>query len=571
MSSSTEHGSAPDVNLRVVFVALAYVAVLVMLPSLWTGPPFGQSYLFNLNWYECFSEQVLSGEIYPRWLAGLWGGAGASDFFFYGPLPFYVASIASILCVGCTSETAFVVGFTLMHWFSGVTFFYFARDLVPVKFALIGAIAYLLVPFHVSDSWYLRQAAGEFLAFGMLPLVVHFFRKLAVGASNAGPCLAVVVAALGFTHLPSLVTTAVFIGCCTLFVAISRLTTMRERARFVGQLGLWWGLGMGLVAFYWLPAIVLLEDVSPGHFYLDHLRWQNWLFFDGKPEPFDSMYGNQLKRYLAMSSAFVALVLWRGNHFRRRLLPWVVLPMLTTWFFITPLSWPAWAYLPVLEKIQLPYRFFYVYDLGLATSVMVLASTTASTRRWRHYAIALTLFGWLVVNFQRANRVDTTHFPADARAWLDEARASRFGPAEYLAPAGVEKGILIKKERSELSAYMAIPDVQIAPVQDVPVAIEAVSSRHYYLVIELDSEATVTVKRQHWKHWEATEINSGDAITLRPSVDYGLMQLDLPAGSHRVAFRLPWTGAELAGFGVTGVAVMGWFGLVAVGRRRPLS
>ena len=414
MSSQAEQDSEIEVGGRTVAVVLAYVTLLVMLPSLWSGPPFGQSYLFNLNWYECFSEQLWAGELYPRWLTGLWGGAGAADFFFYAPLPFYLSAAVGGVCVGCSSETSFVVGFTLIHFLSGVSFWYFARHLVSNKVALLGAIAYLLVPFHVSDSWFLRQAAGEFLAFALLPLVVHYFRLLSLRARYAGAGLACVVAALGLSHLPSLVTTAAFIGVCAVYVVFGQLSDWARRVGFVLQVGLAWGVGMSLVAFYWLPAILLLDDVSPGHFFLEHLLWENWLFFDGKPEPFESLYGNQLKRYLVISTLFVGAVLWRANALRRILLPWVVLPMLTTWFFVTPLSWPAWAYLPVLEKIQLPYRFFYIYDFGLAAAVMMLVATTAN-ETWRRYAVALCLFFWLTVNFQRANRVDTTYFPEEAR------------------------------------------------------------------------------------------------------------------------------------------------------------
>ena len=69
---------------------------------------------------------------------------------------------------------------------------------------------------------------------------------------------------------------------------------------------------------------------------------------------------------------------------------------------------------------------------------------------------------------------------------MNEARASRFGPAEYLAPAGVEKGILIKEEREELAAYMAIPQVVVDAVEAPEATITTQTSRDYSLTIRLE-------------------------------------------------------------------------------------
>lgn len=567
MSGPDERGSVEEISGRQAAVALAYIALLVMLPSLITGPPFGQSYFFNLNWYECFSEQFWSGEVYPRWLAGLWGGAGAADFFFYGPLPFYLASLTAGLCVGCEPETSYVVGFTLIHFLSGLSFLVFARGLVPLKIALIGSIAYLIVPFHVGDSWFLRQAAGEFLAFAMLPLVVHFFRLVLLGGRYGGVGLALAVAGLGLSHLPSLVTTAGFIGIATLGVLGTRRTPWRERCSFVVRLGLWWGLGMCLVAFYWVPALMLLNDVSPGHFYLEHLLWENWLFFDGKPEPFESYYGNELKRYLLLSTAFIGLVVWKGNQFRGRLLPWVIVPLVTTWFFVTPLSWPAWAYLPVLEKIQLPYRFFYIYDFGLATTIMMLASVSGE-QRWRRYGVGLVLFCWLGTDYHSATRVDTSYLPEDAWPWLNEARASRFGPAEYLSPAGVEKGILLKKEREELAEYMSLPQVVVIPEQELSASLQQESSRRYSLKIAVDAASVVTLKKQYWEHWVVNRAETGESLAVRPSMGYGLMQFELAPGVHEIEFTLPVLQEEWYGYLLSFCSLLSLLGLGLRERRR---
>jgi hypothetical protein len=551
------------------YLGLLYVALLAMLPSLVMGPPFGQSYFFNLHWFESFGEQVWSGELYPRWLSGMWDGAGAADFFFYAPLPFYGASLlGETACIGCGSDTVYVVGFTLIHFLSGLSFLYFIKRFVPFQTAVLGAMAYLIVPFHVGHVWSARQAVGEFCAFIFLPLVVHFFIELQDGRRGGGVGLAVSVAGLCLSHLPSTITTFGLIGFATLATLVREPGNPARRGLFVLRLGWWWLVGMALAALYWLPAILLLDDVSPQHFYMEHLLWENWLFFDGKPEPSESAYGMILKRYLLLGTGLAAVSLWRGGPDKGGLAPWVVLPLATAWFFLTPLSWPVWEYAPVLEKVQFPYRFFFVFDLGLAVAFTLLLGPGDGERpRWERLAIIAALFGCMVTNYNWANRVSTWYIPEESQGWVSEARRSRFGPAEYQAATTFEKAVLIKESRKELGIFMGIPELGVAPLDAGSGRIEQEESRRFSLVFNGEAPATVTLKRFYWEHWEAVDRSDQSSIDLRAGPEYGFIQLDLPPGEHHIELRLPTQPSERLGQLISLIAVLVCVGSAAMGRR----
>jgi hypothetical protein len=387
-------------------------------------------------------------------------------------------------------------------------------------------------------------------------LVLYFYLEISKGGRFGGLGLAFSVALLGFSHLPSLVTTACFIGVALFVRLIRERDKIKESLSFVVQLGGWWLLGMCLVAFYWLPAVILLDDVSPHHFYMEHLLWQNWLFFDAKPEPFESQYGMMLKNYLIVSTVIAALCLWKGNEYRRQLWLWVVLPVATTWFFVTPLSWPAWEYLPVLDKIQLPYRFFYIFDLGMALGMILLVQTASTGQeRWRGYLIGCILLFWVGTDFRRANGVSMAYMPAEGAAWVEEARDSRFGPAEYLSPTAVEKGILLKEEREELRTFMAIPEIQQSPSSAGVVEIEQVDSRHFIVNATVVEPVDLILKRQYWRYWEA-ELDGERFEDFGPVDPYGLTRFRLQEGTHQVVFRLPWLRAERQG---AALSLFAWF------------
>src|SRR5262249_42024540 len=77
------------VSLFFILVA----ASLVSAPILFYGAPYGQDTIYHESWLRAFNSELSAGQWYPRWLHNLNGGAGSPGFFFYGPVPFYIAAL----------------------------------------------------------------------------------------------------------------------------------------------------------------------------------------------------------------------------------------------------------------------------------------------------------------------------------------------------------------------------------------------------------------------------------------------------------------------------------------------
>src|SRR2546421_10650946 len=43
-------------------------------------------------WYVNFSDQLWSGDLYPRWLSAMNNGLGSPVFFYYPPVPYFLTS-----------------------------------------------------------------------------------------------------------------------------------------------------------------------------------------------------------------------------------------------------------------------------------------------------------------------------------------------------------------------------------------------------------------------------------------------------------------------------------------------
>ena len=101
---SPHAADGPALTLR---ARVAVLSALLVAPVLFAllGTPQGHSYGFNLSWHVAFEAAQAQGAVYPRHLPELNFGVGGLDFFFYGPLPFFVAAgPAAWLCPGCAPQ-----------------------------------------------------------------------------------------------------------------------------------------------------------------------------------------------------------------------------------------------------------------------------------------------------------------------------------------------------------------------------------------------------------------------------------------------------------------------------------
>lgn len=352
-------------GLGVVFAVIACAPLIVYGPQEW------HSLNLNLSWASAFSSQLLSGDWYPRWLMNLNEGAGSPAFFFYAPVPFYIATMGFLVCGDCTPATQLGMGESLILIGSCLSFYCFARRYGTPVVALAGALFYAFAPYHFVIDVLARQAIGEAAAYIWIPLIFLSIDRIADGR-RAVPALALTYCLLVMTHLPSALLVSLFLPA---YAIIRKHGAQGEWVitKFVAGIG----LGILLAGVYLIPALFSQDYISgdeswQASWYLYH----RWFLLDGVDAPDPSFELKLLVTALATSalslSAWIIAYWWRDAQDGKRPLAveWMVL-LAGAWFLMLPISGFLWELVPPLQKVQFPWRVLVVVDLAAAATVVL--------------------------------------------------------------------------------------------------------------------------------------------------------------------------------------------------------
>ncbi|WP_420587365.1 hypothetical protein [Ruegeria sp.] len=526
------------------------------------GTPMGHSFGFNLSWTIAFSEAVGLGTPYPRFLPALWDGIGGFDFFFYAPLPFYVAAgPAQWLCPECSPQVQFGLAGGLLCWLSGLAFWVFARQFLPMKSAAIAAVVWALAPYHLGIDWVVRQAAGEFAGYVFVPLVCHGV-CLALRDHRAAWSLPVGLAGLGFCHLPTLLLVAHVLA----IVVVARLLV--QRARVVPALlvlTVMGSAGLAISALYWLPALVLLGDVSPQGLYTPELVPAHWFLIGVDTLP-DSRF--RLALLLCQAAACIlavlAVVASRGDN-RRQLIIWALLPAWLVLGLNSTLSealWNNW----IIARVQFPYRLTVMSDLALALSAGAISSALMSgqcARRWAIFAAVCLLIPWAAVASLVPDRI--------ARGIAARGQpVAMIGAPEYLPPAVFDP--LAEQTRTAGDPIWAVPQHFLNVVDKIQTPALGFAKpipegpRQWLLPASASAQdQPQRVALMYWTHMRA-ETAEGLPVTLSPDPQTGLLRVDPTATDVKILLPLHWSEKAGAVLTVIGLFVALIYGFRA--RRR---
>ena len=557
----TPHGLLrrhPDLVFLLLILA---EATLISAPTFFYGAPFGQDTIYHESWLRNFNMELLAGQSYPRWLHDLNGGAGSPGFFFYGPLPFCLAALFdSLLCPACESSVQLAVGTWILLLASGMAFYALAREYARPWVAAIGALAYMLMPYHFEIDLWRRFDFGEFSAYICMPLVFLFMQRTLRDARYL-PALAASYAGLVASHIPAAMLFSLFLGAYTVLQC-----WVRKSPRPLVLLAAGVVLGVGLAAVYLVPAlleqhyIAALRYFTPGYapphqlWNYEYFSYSNWLFLDGRPERYPS-FGTRLFDLLLGTTGVALLLLVAAfkrdrDHWLRELSPWI-LGLAFVWFMVTPLSLPIWEHFADLRKIQFPWRSIMVADLATAM-LFVIAFETAAARR-RPLALisvlaATSLFAVLLLSGARPHPGQPPFpkelAPFQKSAALDAYAAklvAGYDALEFNMPVWVGDSV------SEFRATIAsIPNLAL-PSGGGEARIVRWASRDILLSVHLDRNAILIVKQFYYPGWDARIVGTKQRLKLAPSAGTGLVEVWAPRGSYDIRLRLEPLWPERAG------------------------
>lgn len=524
------------------------------------GTPDGNSYKYNLPWFDAFYSAFWQGDLYPRFSPGLWYGMGALDFYFYAPLPFWIAStLGAATCPGCEPGTVFALGGAWIVILSGIAFFAFARRFFVPHWAGFGAIVYALLPYHYFADWFDRQAVGELTAYIFIPLIALGTTKL-IETRKGGILFALSIAGLAFSHLPSTLIVGHLIAAIILW-SISQQDTWRDRFERLARFAVWGLLGIALSAIYWIPALGLLGTVSPEMLGNDYNDPTLSLLLDGRPEitPENSV---SIKADLALivAVAVISGLIMKQQKATRALWLWIIGPSLFALFLMTAFSYPIWKFW-ILNKIQFPWRTLIVGELSLALGSVVVARylvknwSSAQRLRAQLFAAISVLLLAMAYLVQAPRTLQTLEDSA--------ARAGTFEPVgtpEYVPPRMLElaltrfRAAVNDTYSSEERFYLFFDEMarsadtaRAAFQSDAPGAtLTAQPHNRLTLQATLPEAGEIRLPLAAWPYWRA-EMPDGGIVELGADEALGMATITLPAGPSEARIFTATTPPEKLG------------------------
>jgi hypothetical protein len=516
--------------------------------------------LFHL--YRAVELEALlrAGHWLPAWTPHLAQGYGAPLFNLIPPLPPLL--VVALRPLAADYLTATKLAFTLTIWLAGVAAFLFARQQWGERAGIASGAAYAFAPYFAHDV-FIRGNFPETLAFVWPPLTLWALHHCLneedepgrIRASGAVACAlaAAFYSALILTHnIVALSASPLLIG----YVGVTAWSRRSGRPLVRGALAL--ALGLGLAAWFWIPALaerhlVHFERLLTAPDYQPQNNFLAWTDLLATPRPIDPRLINpSLPRTLGLINVLLCLPAllhfhrrWVGNVHARWIVGFLGLGLLGYALMTLPVSAPIWQALPLLNLLQFPWRMLAVSALcaALLTGAGVNALETWSgpiARRWPAIAVTVgvvlgNLAWWSphsCVMSRTTTLGDMLRFERETHTFGSSAKGeylpltSEFIPNDGQLAGAIERG----EEPSRLRIVQGEAHVVESSHAD---PLEAT------FTIQANTDTTLEYQQLFFPGWEVTA--NGVPLKIQPTAGAGLLTFSLPPGRHALHVRFGLT------------------------------
>ena len=430
------------------------ISVLIFLPIIRNGFPFGHDAFVHYRWLGQFREALAEpGVFYPYWLGSANRYQGSPVTIYYPPLQFFAAAAAGIF-IGDDLQ-ALSLSCWLALLLSGLAMYILCRQFFSARISLFGALLYLLAPYHLID-FYHRAAVGEFWAFVWIPLIFDAIYRLVSRPSAPGVIyLAFAYAGLLLTHVPVAFALTVLLPIYALGLTRGLLTrdVLTRGVRRLFPVGAGLTLGAGLSAVFLLP--VLFERGYVRIFRTLGIRFTKYFLFEQLREPPLFQMPEPLRLYLLklidigafwfpLALVLAASVMWwnrsekAADSYPRRffLTVWVI--TLLTFLMTLRVTTPIWEAVPQIANLQFPFRWLTVATVGAVLFSCLTLQHIVRKGRWRvGYVVAggvglalLLANSWLAVRQAPYDRdrivalANSLEVPEYRPVWWEQPRSA---------------------------------------------------------------------------------------------------------------------------------------------------
>lgn len=502
-------------------------------------------------------KALRNGQFPVRLVSDLGYGYGYPLYNFYGPLPYYIGGF--LYAVGLDGLLSTKVVMALGMMLSALTMYMLVTLLFGVGSGILAGLLYGFAPYHAVQL-YVRGAVGELWAYALLPLLATGILLLnrperrKIGIWVGGMALAGII----LSHTISGYVTVVFylIGL-SLYSLILLLKKKFHSSFIINHLSLL-SIGLGLSAFFWLPAITemgytnVAAQIGSSANFRDHFvclgqLWNSlWGYGGSAPGCLDGMSFKVGKLHVVLAVVgflFGVLNLRRGV-LRHPIGLFTIIGCIGV-LLVTSVSNPIWELIPGFAYIQYPWRFLTL----IAFAASIVGSSFLLWVPNRLYRVLVTvpiIVAIVVLNAKLFvpqvffDRPAASFESEEELSWRVSGVSDEYLPRSFLKPENasrVAKEILTSQESLRLR-----------------VETEINTETYAKLVTNAQNPVEVTLNRVYfpgWKYWV-----NGVVQTVR--VVHGLPVFMIPSGRSVVELRFANTPVRTIG-NILSILVVLWF------------
>ncbi len=495
----------------------AFVASLPLFGSRFIPTHDGEYHI--IRFWQFFTG-LASGQWFPRWAPDLNNGFGIPLFTFTYPFPNYIGSFFHLF--GFSFVDSFKWTMALGYLSAVVWCYLFIKKEFGVKAAVIATVICSYVPYWFVDI-YVRGSVGEVwaLSFVMLALVALSY--------NRPRLFAMAVALLILSHN---ILAMIFVP--VLFIVATRTSRML----------VYWITGIGLAAYFWLPALlertyvvglntVQYKDHFPALIQLLFPSWGSGYSVPGLSDQMSFQLGVVPLLVLATAGALVMKRVQMSAPVR-----WysvlALMGSVGSIFIMTEYAAPLWSAVPFIQFMQFPWRLLSVTVIATP----VLAGLVA--RQLPTWGIILALFSVLFA------------YPY-TRPVTYEPRTD----AQYLENPSFTTGT------SSLGDMFQTVWLTGAAPKDIVFAGTIISNKKnsptsYMFTVAASESASLSIPVAYYPGWKA--YLDGKLHPIRYETD-GVIDVEVPAGGHDLVVRFEETPLRRIADGISVISLLGLGGI----------
>lgn len=469
-----------------------------------------------------FHRSFVSGQLPVRWAARLNHGYGYPVFNFLYPLSLYLGEFFHLM--GFDFVAAIKLVFVVSFFFSGWLMYFWIKQKWGRLAGLMAALVYVYTPYRLLDV-YVRGSLGEALAFVFPPLLFWALERLEKKFDKR----ALVIGSLALAGLIVAHNTLALLFIILFGFYILYLFWSQKSRSIINHSSLIILLGLGLSAFFWLPALwdkqfVIFEKAPVSNFFahfptLRQLIVPSWGYGPSLPLSDEDTISFQVG-ILNLIVALISLGWWRKLGF------WLVAFWLV-FFLLLPVSSWLWRVLLIYHLIQFPWRL-----LALTTFLSSILAGFLVSRAPRQQQIALLLLSTCFLFWQARTHARPEYFINRPLEFYTTNEATTTVSSEYTPIWVKELPTSRAKEKVEIvSGRGEISELDL-------------NSKKISFDTNLTESSRIRVNTHYFPGWSLLVNGQKEAIDYQKN---GLIEFSLPQGESSVLVSFGETPLRLLG------------------------